>query len=151
MASSRSVDLGRMPLRAAISAAPVAFALTVSAGLIRMAGLKRSVRIAWWFADRLPAPRRSVLAPAEIALAQARMILRVAETMPFLPRCLARSLLLAASLRRRAIAADLCLGTKVAGAFDAHAWVEIDGKPVNEAPDLLSDFRRLWRLSTLAA
>ena len=152
MALSRSADRGRMsPAAAALAAMPVAVVLAVSEALVRAVGLKRSVRIAWWFADRVPAPRPLALPPREIAAKQSRMILRVAENMPFLPRCLARSLVLAATPRRRGIAADLCLGAKIAPPFDAHAWIEVDGEPVNEAPDLLTNFSRLWRLPTLPA
>lgn len=30
------------------------------------------------------------------------------------------------------------LGARTDGAFDANAWVEIDGRPVNESADLLT-------------
>jgi hypothetical protein len=53
-------------------------------------------------------------------------------------RCLGRSLVLWFLLRRRGIDAELVLGAVANGTseFLAHAWVEVDGKPVNDTPDV---------------
>ncbi len=102
-------------------------------------------------ADRLPPPGPNPLPPRALAEGQARAIARLAEQIPFKPQCLPRALLLAGSLRRRRIAADLCVGTRIGEAFDAHAWVEIDRAAINEAPDLPNLYRCLWRLPTLSA
>jgi hypothetical protein len=45
--------------------------------------------------------------------------------------CLARALVLCRLLRRRGFPARLCLGTARTGElFEAHAWVECDGRPL---------------------
>lgn len=138
-----------LSLRATRTALSVAAVLGATAGLIQALGLRRAARVVWWIGDRLPAPRASPLAPGALATGLAQMIARVAQDMPVVPRCLPRALLLAALLRRRGIAADLWLGARVGGDFDAHAWVEIDGAPINEAADLEAQYRRLWRMPTL--
>jgi hypothetical protein len=52
--------------------------------------------------------------------------------------CLGRSLLLWFLLRRRGMDAELVVGTKapVDEAWMAHAWVELDGRPVNDVADV---------------
>lgn len=138
-----------MRLRAWRQAVPVAAALGVVAALVGLAGLRRSTNVAWWLADRLPPPRATPHADRPFAEARARAIALIAERMPTRPRCLPRALLLAALLRRRGIAADLCLGTRITGAFDAHAWIEMGGVPVGESADLDTRYRCLWRRATL--
>lgn len=47
--------------------------------------------------------------------------------------CLTRSLVLQYLLTRRGGEAQLCLGVrKLTGQFEAHAWVEVEGVPLNE-------------------
>lgn len=47
--------------------------------------------------------------------------------------CLTRSIVLAHVLSRYGIEAELVLGVrKLLGNFEAHAWVEVDGQPLNE-------------------
>lgn len=150
MASSSSATRAP-PVRRWLTAAPAAAALAATGVLVALLGLRWSARLLWWLADRLPQPRANPLPPRALAEGQARAIARIAERIPFKPQCLPRALLLAGSLRRRRIAADLCLGTRVGGAFDAHAWVEVDRAPVNEAADLPTAYRCLWRLPTLNA
>lgn len=60
---------------------------------------------------------------------------------PFRATCLTRSLLLGWLLHRRSVQSDLRIGVRLTqGALDAHAWVECDGIPVNDKPDVASDF-----------
>jgi hypothetical protein len=134
-----------------MSATPVAAALMVVRALIAVTGFRRSTAAIWWLADRLPPPRHADLTGRAFAEARARSIARIAGRLPSRPRCLPRALLLAGLLRRRRIGAELCLGARMDGAFDAHAWIEIDGWPVNEAADLRTAYSRLWRRSVLAA
>lgn len=148
MGSSTSASSGAR-LRAGLQAAPVAAALATLAALVSLFGLRRSADLTWWLAGRLPRPRWTSSTGRPLAEAKARGLARVAERMPFRPRCLPRALLLAGLLRRRGIAADLCLGTRIAGDFDAHAWVEIDGDAVNEAAGLEAEYRCLWRRATI--
>jgi len=55
--------------------------------------------------------------------------------------CLTRSLLLRWLLRRRGIASKLRIGVQLTeGRLDAHAWVEVEGIPINDAPDVAQRF-----------
>jgi hypothetical protein len=47
--------------------------------------------------------------------------------------CLTKSLALARMLRKNGVAANVRIGVKAAGAFEAHAWVEVDGAPITRA------------------
>lgn len=53
--------------------------------------------------------------------------------------CLERSLVLYHKLKRSGVPVALRLGVR-AYPFAAHAWVELEGSPVNETPDFLKDF-----------
>jgi len=48
--------------------------------------------------------------------------------------CLSKSLTLAWMLRGRGIAAEIRIGVKTAGQFEAHAWVEHEGVAVQDVP-----------------
>jgi len=51
--------------------------------------------------------------------------------------CVVRSLALLWLLRRRGVAAALRIGVRLAGAtLFAHAWVEVDGRPINDRADI---------------
>ncbi len=53
------------------------------------------------------------------------------------PTCLTRSLVLGWLLRRRGFASDLRIGVrKIAGQLDAHAWLELEGQPLNDVLDV---------------
>lgn len=55
--------------------------------------------------------------------------------------CLVRSLALLGLLRRRGIAAALRVGVgRTAPCLEAHAWVELDGLPVNDAADVAARY-----------
>jgi hypothetical protein len=55
--------------------------------------------------------------------------------------CLTRSLLLRWLLRRRGIVSNLRIGVQLTqGRLDAHAWVEYQGVPINDAPDVAERF-----------
>ncbi len=56
--------------------------------------------------------------------------------------CLGRSLVLWFLLRRRGIDAELVIGAQapVDGHLPAHAWVEVQGIPVNDEPDVRTRF-----------
>ena len=66
--------------------------------------------------------------------------------------CLTRSLLLGWLLRRRGVESQLRIGVRLnQGALDAHAWVECDGVPVNDQPDVGAQFASFGDLVPLAA
>lgn len=63
---------------------------------------------------------------------------------PWGAACLAESLVLWWMLRRRGVAADIRLGVAVPDRSpEAHAWVEVDGQPVNDTPEVVQRFRPL--------
>lgn len=64
-----------------------------------------------------------------------------ARCTPFPATCLTRSLLLGWLLGRRGLASELRIGVQLgAGGLKAHAWVECEGVPVNDRPDVAADF-----------
>ena len=66
--------------------------------------------------------------------------------------CLTRSLLLGWLLRRRGVQSQLRIGGRFTqGALDAHAWVECMGVPVNDSPDVSTQFASFGDLVPLSA
>lgn len=60
---------------------------------------------------------------------------------PIPATCLTRSLLLGWLLQRRGVASQLRIGVRlVQGTFAAHAWVEYEGVPINDQPDVGEQF-----------
>ena len=89
---------------------------------------------------RRPAPAIAMMPMPEIqALGEAVNI--AARHTPFHATCLTRSLLLGWMLHRRGVASDLRIGVRLTqGVLDAHAWVECEGVPMNDQPDVASQF-----------
>jgi Transglutaminase-like superfamily len=57
--------------------------------------------------------------------------------------CLSRSIALRWLLARRGVATELRFGAqREAGRFEAHAWLEREGVPIDESPDVLSRMHR---------
>jgi hypothetical protein len=55
--------------------------------------------------------------------------------------CLVRSLTLWAILRRRGVESELRIGIrKMADVTEGHAWIELAGNPINEAPTVASTY-----------
>ncbi len=55
--------------------------------------------------------------------------------------CLTRSLLLNWLLHRRGVRSELRIGVRMMeGTLDAHAWVEYEGKPINETLEVCERF-----------
>ena len=99
----------------------------------------------------LAAQPESVLILSEIqALGEAVNI--AARHSPFPATCLTRSLMLSWLLRRRGVESHLRIGVRLTqGALDAHAWVECEGVPVNDNPDVNAQFASFGDLIPLAA
>ena len=90
-------------------------------------------------------PRRTRFFTAETAEARARSAARVvaiaAGRGPVRATCLRRSLLLWWLLRRDGIETVVRVGVNHDdGSFNAHAWVEYLGRPVNDADDIALRF-----------
>jgi hypothetical protein len=83
-----------------------------------------------------------VLAPsgpvsAEEARRTGELVNVAARHGPFPATCLTRSLALVWLLGRSGVRSEVCLGVRmVRGELDAHAWVEHDGVPINDSPDV---------------
>jgi hypothetical protein len=103
---------------------------------LRLAGLQRFQ--AWL--DRFPVAGRPSLSKVEAA-AVGLAVNRAANHVLGTGSCLTRSLLLRWLLRFYGTPSDLRVGVRVnQGKFAAHAWVEMDGIPVNDQPEAVADF-----------
>lgn len=90
--------------------------------------------------QRWPMTVASTMSLAEIQLLGEAVNIAARHT-PFHATCLTRSLLLGWLLRRHGVASELRIGVRLPqGQLDAHAWVECDGVPVNDRPDIADDF-----------
>ena len=66
----------------------------------------------------------------------ARMIGISANYLPFLIKCLPKSMVLHCILHRLGIAGTVCFGVNDGGnEFEAHSWVEVDGRPIHQGTD----------------
>ena len=103
---------------------------------LRLAGLQRFQ--AWL--DRSPiAPRAPLSQPEAAALGVA--VNRAANHVLGPATCLTRSLLLRWLLRRYGTPSDLRIGVRFEeGELAAHAWVEKDGIPLNDSPEVVARY-----------
>ena len=101
---------------------------------LRLAGLRRFQ--AWL--DRSPVAQRTPLTQAEAA-ALGVAVNRAANHVLGPATCLTRSLLLRWLLRRYGTSSDLRIGVRLeGGGLLAHAWVEKDGIPLNDRPEVVA-------------
>jgi hypothetical protein len=86
--------------------------------------------------------RRAVPAEPSEARTAAEAVGLVAGRPAIGARCLGRSLVLWFLLRRRGTDAQLVIGADAprGGELPAHAWVEVAGEPVNDAPNVRERF-----------
>jgi hypothetical protein len=59
-----------------------------------------------------------------------RAVERTLGPLPTDSRCLVRAVVLLRLLARRGRRGQIVIGVRKAGSFGAHAWVELDGRPV---------------------
>jgi hypothetical protein len=94
---------------------------------------------------------QSWLEPSELASAKSPTIAEVSKLGALVnsaafhslapTTCLTRSLLLRWLLQRRGIQAQLRIGVRsLEGTIEAHAWLEYQGKPINDAHDVAQRF-----------
>ena len=96
---------------------------------LRVVGFRRWKSVLDWFT------RRARLADSSDAVAIARFQDAARRHLFLSTNCLERSLVLCWLLERRGIDARLRIGArKQTGRFEAHAWVEVDGTVLNDAP-----------------
>ena len=112
-------------------------------GLARLQALLQSQPLAAQLAPVLMLPEIQALGEA---------VNIAARHLPFPATCLTRSLLLGWLLRRRGVQSQVRIGVRLTqGALDAHAWVECEGVPVNDSPDVSSQFASFGKLILLHA
>jgi hypothetical protein len=103
---------------------------------LRTLGLARFQAL---LADSMGPPRNAM--PLRDIQTFGELVNIAARHTPFPVTCLTRSLLLEWMLRRRGVDSQLRIGVRLTqGTLDAHAWVECDGVPVNDQPDVASHF-----------
>jgi hypothetical protein len=104
---------------------------------LRFRGFKRTARTLAQHSARRALPAE----PAE-ARAIAEAVRLVAGRPAIGARCLGRSLVLWFLLRRRGVDAELVIGADAprGGVLPAHAWVELAGEPINDAPNIRERF-----------
>lgn len=124
----------RLPLRDKTAFARAWIYLVAAKLGIRFLGLARTLRL---LAPPVPA------VPAQTEWPGAARWLHVATRYwPDGNNCLGRSVALLGLLRRAGIAAELHIGIRPAPDFEAHAWVELDSRPLNDAPDVAMRWKR---------
>lgn len=90
--------------------------------------------------DAAPSPRGPGSAPPVVGEA-ARMVRAAAHHTPLPITCLPQSIVLQQLLRREGVETELRIGVRKAGdALDGHAWVEYQGRPVNDPPAVRERF-----------
>ena len=114
--------------------------LVVAASLVAVPAINIAVRRKGFLvtANALAARSMRPRAADDVALGQrlAEAVAIVAGRKVIGAACLSRSLVLWFFLRRRGIDAEVVIGAEVPhdGVLPAHAWVEVDGVPVNDVP-----------------
>lgn len=78
-----------------------------------------------------PPPRqRATSSSLRLGARLARITSRSLSALPTDSRCLVRSVVLMALLARRGVASSLVIGVRPGAEFEAHAWIEHDGRPL---------------------
>jgi hypothetical protein len=126
-----------------------ALAVLEAACVMHLAGLTlHSLGLKRWLAwlDKAPAQRKSDLSAEQSVRLSASAVRWVERHSVFRWRartnCLPRALTLSWLLARRSVPSQLRVGVRRddRGALAAHAWVEVDGRPVNEPADVHTQF-----------
>ncbi|HEX4134986.1 MAG TPA: lasso peptide biosynthesis B2 protein [Bryobacteraceae bacterium] len=100
---------------------------------------KTQARLRKW-AERYS--RKHTRTDADAAISSALRAQRVVKRMTGLEgSCLVRSLSLWAMLLRRGVHTDLRIGMRrSSGKMEGHAWLEVEGNPVNEKPAIVGAY-----------
>jgi hypothetical protein len=115
---------------------------------LRLLGLRRSQALLVRLAP-LPGSRdkNDGVSPGPPARAIARIVRAAANHGPYRATCLKQSLALWWLLRLSGVESDLRIGVqKSPVGVEAHAWVECDGRPLNERDDVARRFLPFGRL-----
>ena len=97
--------------------------------------------------DRLTEPQPAQKAKGDEALSCAtRMVAIATRHLPWHPTCLERSLALRRILAKRGIETQLRIGVrKESETLLAHAWLEREGKVLNDSPLAIAPYARLTK------
>jgi hypothetical protein len=95
-----------------------------------------------WIRGRVDTTAASTSATMEAVRAVQWPLAMAAALYPGRARCLEQSLVLYYLLRRDGIAVRYCQGVKPFP-FQAHAWIEYRGEPINDVPEHADQFARL--------
>lgn len=119
--------------------------LPLNAAAVRLCGLRRWQAVLAKLAPLRPQrPEAAVENPLEAARRTALIIGYAAYNSPFRANCLQRSLALWWALRRRGIESELRIGARrEAGLLKAHAWIEWEGVPLNDLPEIRDEYAPL--------
>jgi len=114
--------------------------------LLHLLTLRRTRRFLMYLIPR----QLSYPAGSDQAMPYAQRIRKLAwvagRHLPVNTSCLRQSLLIWWLLRRRGLAAELRIGTGNREEFLAHAWVELEGRLVNERPGVTERYRPFDRV-----
>lgn len=109
----------------------VAFALSVTELGLATLGLKRMLALMPAMPYRPPGGCDGAEFATRKAHRLAWLVQGVARRLPGTPRCLAQSLVLRSLLARHGLRSEVIIGVRSGdAAFDAHAWVEYCGVPL---------------------
>jgi hypothetical protein len=113
--------------------------------MLRGLGLRRTQRILGRSAALFSRGQAQAAGPAAVAAAEAKAaIIAIAGRYALANgTCLRQALLLWWLLKRRDQAAELRIGVRTENGFAAHAWVELDGKPLGQTPERRNRFVRM--------
>lgn len=135
--------LRALPLRELALLPLVALTLLVAHLLLRTAGYNRTLA-----AGARTSPRPGPGVDHVRAAGTARLVSAVDRRLPGSRTCLSRSLALWYLLRLRRLASEIRIGVRPgAVSIDAHAWVEHDGRPLNDDDDVAARYGLLERRS----
>jgi hypothetical protein len=102
---------------------------------VRLMGFGRTLRLLSHLSKFANTKKHKELELREIERLGA-LVSRLAELPVIRASCLPQALTLWFLLRRRSVDAQLQLGAAAVGPFVAHSWVEVEGRPVAQAPDV---------------
>jgi hypothetical protein len=116
-----------------------------------LVAIESVITLAWVRVSFRLAPRRTLrfaIAERDGGCTPDRRVLdtfaRVAAWTPIGHTCMHRALALQRMLARRGTHARLCLGTaEKPRIFPGHAWLEVAGHVINDAPELVGRYRRM--------
>lgn len=121
----------RSPIPARVKAAILAEVLaTYVTGLRQLRRDDLKAMAAWSRATRVRLQQVEPADERDLAIRLGSVVGRILSVLPTDSRCLIRSLVVVRVLRRRGIETRLAIGVKPGPPFEAHAWVEHDGRPV---------------------